>query len=126
MSKFKELTTAMGNHSLSEFPLEACGIITLDYKYLPCKNLSRSPKNSFVVDPISIIANIENIWGFYHSHPGSSDPIPSIKDMGSAAFTEYSFIVGFGTKFYIYWLEDNSLKFEIFNENHLTLPTADK
>ena len=115
----------MGNHSLSQFPLEACGIITKDYEYIPCKNISKHPKNSFVVDPIAILANAGNIWGFFHSHPGSSDPIPSNKDMGSAAFTEFCFIVGFGTKFYKYWIDNNSLKFEIFNENHLTFPTSD-
>jgi proteasome lid subunit RPN8/RPN11 len=123
MTKLVELKTAMGNHAAAEFPREACGIITKDFKYVPCKNISAQPKNSFVVDPIAILNNSGNIWGFFHSHPGSSDPIPSTKDLISAAFTEYVFIVGFGVKFYKYWLEENSLKFEMLNENHLTVST---
>lgn len=121
MNKYEHLVESMGVHSISEFPKEACGIITRTFKYIPCKNLSSSPKTAFVVDPMAILDNEDNIWGFFHSHPGSSDPIPSSKDAPSALFDEYSFIVGFGTNFYKYWLRDGSLCFERLNESHLTL-----
>ena len=126
MSKYNDLVAAMGNHSLKDFPREACGIITNSFNYVPCRNLSKNPKTSFIVYPITILQYKDYIWGFFHSHPGSSDPIPSYKDADSTIFTEYSFIVGFGTKFYKYWLEDNNIKFESLNENHITVSTADK
>lgn len=114
----------MGNHALAEFPREACGIITKTFEYVPCRNISASPKNSFVVDPLAIVKHLDNIWGFFHSHPGSSDPIPSTKDAASAFFTEYAFVVGFGTKFYKYWLHENQLKFETLHEDHFKTATT--
>ncbi len=119
MTKFSELLQNMGQHSLHEFPKEACGIITKSLEYIPCKNISKNPKTSFVVDPVAILANDGNILGFFHSHPGSSDPIPSSRDASSALFDEFVFVVGFGTNFYKYWLDNSSLKFERFNEDHL-------
>ncbi len=121
MTKVLKLVEAMGQHSISEFPKEACGIITKSFEYIPCKNISKNPKTSFVIDPIAILANDGNIFGFFHSHPGSSDPIPSSRDAASALFAEYTFVVGFGTNFYKYWLEDSNLKFEKLNENHFKI-----
>lgn len=121
MTDYERLVEVMGKHSIAEFPKEACGIITKQFEYLPCKNISKNPKTSFVVDPVSIMQNEDNIWGFFHSHPGSSDPIPSSKDAPSALFDEYVFVVGFGTKFYRYWLSDTRLHFEKFNEDHLKI-----
>lgn len=117
-NKFELLVQEMQAHSLVEYPKEACGIITKDFTYIPCKNISNKPKTSFIVDPLSILKHEHNIWGFYHSHPGSADPIPSKKDMESTVFSEYKFLVGFAQNTYIYWLEDNSVKFERFDENH--------
>ena len=120
-NSFEILLQNIQTHSLVEYPKEACGIITKDFVYIPCRNVSKNPKNSFIVDPLAIFKNEDNIWGFYHSHPGSADPIPSKKDIASTIFSEYKFLVGFAQNTYIYWLEDNSLKFEKFNENHCTL-----
>lgn len=117
-SKFDILLQNMQAHSLVEYPKEACGIITRDFNYIACKNISAKPKSSFIVDPIAILEHEDNIWGFYHSHPGSADPIPSKKDIDSTIFSEYKFLVGFAQNTYIYWLENNSLKFERFNESH--------
>jgi len=117
-SSFDILLQALQTHSLMEYPKEACGIITKDFEYVPCKNVSSKPKTSFILDPLAIIEYENNIWGFYHSHPGSADPIPSKKDLDSTVFSEYKFLVGFAQNTYIYWLEDNALKFEKFNENH--------
>ena len=119
MNKFTKLLEDMGNHSISEYPKEACGIITLDLTYVPTRNISKSPKNSFVVDPLAIVEHYNNIWGFFHSHPGSTDPIPSNKDLASTAFAEYGFIVGFGNNFYKYWSDDGELRFEKLDEHHL-------
>jgi proteasome lid subunit RPN8/RPN11 len=121
LSNFENLLQSIQTHSLVEYPKEACGIITKELKYIPCKNLSKNPKNSFIIDPLAILHNEDNIWGFYHSHPGSADPIPSNRDIASTVFSEYKFLVGFAQNTYIYWLEDNSLKFEKFNESHCTL-----
>jgi proteasome lid subunit RPN8/RPN11 len=120
-SKFELLLQSMQSHSLVEYPKEACGIVTKDFKYIACKNISVKPKTSFIIDPLAILAHEENIWGFYHSHPGSADPIPSKKDIESTVFSQYRFLVGFAQNTYIYWLENNSLKFERFNESHCNL-----
>lgn len=116
---FTNLITALNNHSIAEYPREACGIITKDFTYVPCKNISSSPKTTFVIDPLAILEHEDNIWGFYHSHPGSADPVPSKKDLESTLFSDFKFLVGFANSTYIYWLNDsNSLSFERFNESH--------
>jgi proteasome lid subunit RPN8/RPN11 len=120
-SKFELLLQSIQSHSLVEYPKEACGIVTKDFTYIACKNISPKPKTSFIIDPLAILAHEENIWGFYHSHPGSADPIPSKKDIESTVFSQYRFLVGFAQNTYIYWLENNSLKFERFNESHCNL-----
>ena len=125
MTKFNALTEAMGNHSLAQFPLEACGIITKNLSYVPCRNISKNPKTSFVIDPRDMVAHADSILGFFHSHPGSSDPIPSSKDATSAVFSEYVFVVGFGNKFYKYWLEKDSIRFESLNESHFAVSSTD-
>ena len=124
MTDIQKLLNDMGVHSVSEFPKEACGIITKDLTYIPCRNISRNPKTSFIVDPIEIHKNIDNILGFFHSHPGSSDPIPSSRDAESTVFSEYLFVVGFGTKFYKYWLEDKKIRFEPVDESHFKVSSS--
>ena len=47
MEKFDELKDDMNNHSLRDYPKEAVGIVTKDFKYIPCKNISPTPKNKF-------------------------------------------------------------------------------
>ena len=79
---------------------------TNDFEYIRCKNISPSPKISFLLDPEALVKNDGNIWGIFHSHPGEDNPIPSKEDKVSAAFNEYKFLVGFNNKFYIYWLND--------------------
>lgn len=112
----------MQSHSIREYPKEACGIITKSFEYVPCNNISSRPKTSFVIDPLSILQYEDDIWGFYHSHPGSADPIPSNRDVSSTVFSEYKFLVGFANNTYIYWLSDDSeLSFERFNESHCKL-----
>lgn len=119
---FNSLLVSLSNHSISALPNEACGIITKQFTYVPTKNISTRPKNNFIIDPIAILQNEENIWGFYHSHPYSDNPIPSKNDSISTVFSEYKFVVGFNNKFYIYWLRaPGILEFEVFNESHCSL-----
>lgn len=101
--KFEELKASMSQHFIKEYPREACGIITTNWEYIPCRNLSSSPKNSFVLDPVSLLKYEDTTWGIVHSHPGSENPVPSEKDIASTVFDCYKFIVGFADKFYIYW-----------------------
>ena len=117
-SKFTELLEKMGKHSLQDYPAEACGIITTDFDYIPCKNISPYPKASFILDPVAIYEHEDVIWGFFHSHPGDENPLPSEKDIASTIFKEYKFVVGFKSKFFIYWF-DKILRYEPFELQHL-------
>lgn len=118
---YVKLLSDMNKHSLHEYPRECVGIITKDFTYIPCKNISDKPKVTFFLDPADLVRHDGNIWGIFHSHPGSDNPIPSSEDKASAAFSNYKFLVGFNNKFYIYWYDSNvdALKFEKFEESHL-------
>ena len=121
MERFDQLKDDMNAHALREYPRECVGIVTKDFKYIPCKNISDMPKLTFILDPADLVRNDGNIWGIFHSHPGDENPIPSKEDKVSAAFQEYKFLVGFNNKFYIYWLdkEIDALKFDQLKEEHL-------
>jgi proteasome lid subunit RPN8/RPN11 len=121
MENFTKLKEDMNNHALSYYPREAVGIITKDFLYIPCKNLSNNPNITFLLDPAALVQYDGNIWGIFHSHPGSDNPIPSSEDKVSAAFNEYKFLVGFNNRFFIYWYDSNidALKFDTFKEAHL-------
>lgn len=118
---FVKLTEDMNNHAIREYPRECVGIITKDYKYIPCKNISEKPKFTFYLDPADLVRHDGNILGIFHSHPGSTNPIPSSEDKLSAAFTAYKYVVGFNNKFYIYWYDSavDALKFDKLEEKHL-------
>lgn len=115
--KFQTLIENMSRHSLSDYPAEACGIITKTFDYISCKNISMQPKHSFIIDPIAIYKYEEEIWGFFHSHPGEENPLPSEQDVTSTIFKDYKFVVGFKDKFYIYWF-DKILRYEPFGIVH--------
>jgi proteasome lid subunit RPN8/RPN11 len=121
MEQFEALIKELGAHSIQEYPNECVGIITKDFQYIRCKNISDLPKTTFILDPAALVKHDGNIWGIFHSHPGSDNPIPSIEDKTSAAFSQYKFLVGFSTKIFIYWLDKrvNALKFEPFEERHI-------
>jgi proteasome lid subunit RPN8/RPN11 len=118
--RFQNLIFQLSRHSLSEYPAEACGIITTSFDYIPCTNISPYPKESFILDPVAIYENEDKLWGFFHSHPGDENPLPSERDLHSTIFKEYKFIVGFRDKFYIYWI-DKVLRYETFEEKHLSV-----
>jgi proteasome lid subunit RPN8/RPN11 len=121
MEKFKKLTEDMNNHSLRDYPREAVGIITKDFTYIPCENISEQPLHTFILDPAALVKYDDNIWGIFHSHPGDDNPIPSSEDKDSATFQQYKFLVGFNNKFNIYWYNKNidALMFERFEDKHL-------
>jgi proteasome lid subunit RPN8/RPN11 len=54
MEKFNKLTDDMNNHALRDYPREAVGIITKDFKYVPCKNISDTPMTNFILDPAAL------------------------------------------------------------------------
>ena len=122
-SKYSKLINDMGVFAQSEYPREACGIITNKFKFIPCKNLSSTPKSNFILDPIALLEYEDNAWGIFHSHPGDENPLPSEEDISHTIFTEYKFIVGFASKFYIYWYDDaiKALKYEVFEEKYLNV-----
>jgi len=107
ITKFENLKADMSRHFIKEYPREACGIITTDWRYIPCRNLSLNAKTSFILDPLALLEYEETTWGIVHSHPGSTNPIPSEEDIASTVFDCYKFIVGFANKFYIYWFDKN-------------------
>lgn len=121
MEKFEQLKEAMNAHAMLEYPKECVGLITLDHVYIPCKNLSNTPKLTFYLDPAALVQHDGNIWGVFHSHPGADNPIPSMEDKHSAAFQAYKYLVGFNNRFYIYWYDHDidALLFEPFEEKHL-------
>lgn len=120
-SVLEQLKNSMNAHFINEYPREACGIITKDWKYIPCKNISPSPKDNFILDPVSLLEYEDNTWGIVHSHPGSDNPIPSEEDMASTVFDCYKFIVGFNNRFYIYWYNKlvKALMYEELEDKHL-------
>ena len=120
MEWFKKLKEDMNAHASLDYPRECVGIITKDFIYIPCKNLSDKPKITFYLDPAALVEHDGNIWGIFHSHPGDINPIPSKEDKHSAAFSEYKFLVGFNNKFFIYWYDNNidALRYELLEEKH--------
>ena len=122
MDWYAKLKEDMNNHALRDYPKEAVGIILKDFTYVPCNNISITPKYDFILDPIAFVTYDDNIWGIFHSHPGDEKPIPSQEDKISAAFQQYKFLVGFNNKFYIYWMDSkvDALKFEYLREEHFT------
>ena len=121
MDRFTKLINDFGVFAQSQYPNEGCGIVTKDFCFIPCKNLSPYPKNSFILDPISLLKYDNNIWGIFHSHPGEENPLPSEEDLQHTVFDEYKFIVGFSNTYYIYSYNKiaKMLVYEPFNKEHL-------
>lgn len=121
MDRYKQLINDMGVHAQSQYPLESCGLITTSYKYISCKNISTLPKESFILDPVSLLEYEDNTWGIFHSHPGDENPLPSDEDLQHTVFDEYKFIVGFANKYFIYWYDNklSTLIYEPFEVEHL-------
>ena len=121
MDKYKSLIRDFTEHMSKDPSIECCGIVTKDYNYIPCKNLSPKPKESFILDPVELLKQGDNCWGIFHSHPSHFDYLPSEEDKNSAIYSQYKFIVGsLNGKFYQYWLNSLSyLEFKEFSEECL-------
>jgi len=117
---FNELVTSMGKYAQSQYPFEACGIITKTFKFIPSKNLSNKPRHSFMLDPLLFIEYDDNIWGIFHSHPDSKHIEPSEQDLKQLIYKDLKFVLGVQNKMFIYWYDwKKSIKrLEELHENH--------
>ena len=74
------------SHAEKQFPKECCGIIVEnkkgETKYIPCKNVSKTPKESFKIAEkrYADIDNKNKILAVFHSHPDYPN-YPSKSDM---------------------------------------------
>ena len=121
MDRFTKLIESFKEHMKENPDVECCGIITKDFSYVPSKNLSSRPADSFVLNPTDLVKYWDNCWGIFHSHPLHHDDLPSEEDKNSAFYKDYKFVVGnLNGSFYQYWLNDhNMLEFKDFNEESL-------
>jgi len=122
MDRYEDLIQSFKKHMESNPNVECCGIITKDFKYIPCDNISPNPKDTFILDPVALLKYGEECWGIFHSHTPHHDELPSEKDKDSAIFSQYKFVVGNqNNTFYQYWLDGlNYLRFKDFVEESLT------
>ena len=116
---YNKLVDQLKTHCIAEYPREACGLITLDYEYIPCKNLSETPLKSFILDPFMLVKYDRNIWGLFHSHPGDESPYPSRDDKHDPILSCYKFIVGNANELFIYSY-DGEFNIEPFEERHVS------
>lgn len=120
MEKLTVLKEEFKKHSLEEYPKECCGIITKDFKYIPCKNISSDPINTFVLDPVALINYEDDCWGVFHSHP-DEEPTPSILDGKKIANNELKYLVGWDDNIFMYWFDESiqSTRFKRLQEDML-------
>jgi proteasome lid subunit RPN8/RPN11 len=121
MDRYKKLINSFYEHMSKNSSVECCGIITLDFEYIPCKNISAKPKDSFILDPLALLKHEDNCWGIFHSHTQFHDELPSETDKKSAAFSQYKFVVGNLNKtYYLYWIDElDYLRFKPFVEEDI-------
>jgi len=72
-----EIVTAIFDHAKTTYPAECCGVIIFaddDEWYFPCRNLSRTPDDQFILNPKDY-AEAESrgvVTRIVHSHPDAS------------------------------------------------------
>ena len=122
MKSFDSLLSVLGKYAQAQYPFEACGIITCDFNFVPSKNLSNRPRNSFMIDPLLLVQHDSNIWGIFHSHPNENHIQPSEEDLSLLVYSDLKFIISVKDKFYISWYDtkNNIKRYELFNESHCT------
>jgi len=120
MEKLQFLVNEFKKHAKDEYPNECCGIVTKDFNYIRCSNISPDPINSFILDPEKMIEYEDECWGIFHSHP-DDEPTPSSLDGKKIACEDFKYLVGWEDDIYLYWY-DNSLNctlFKTFDESCL-------
>jgi proteasome lid subunit RPN8/RPN11 len=80
-----EQLPAILEHAKSTYPSEACGLVIVRKgraRYVPCRNLSATPWEHFVIDPVQVVEAEEEgeIIAVVHSHPTGS-PKPQQPDL---------------------------------------------
>ncbi len=83
---------AFFEHSLAEYPREACGLICVvkgRERYIPCRNIAANPEQDFVLSPVDYAMAEEagEIIAIAHSHPDESEN-PSATDRLSCEKSE--------------------------------------
>lgn len=81
----KKIMNAITAHVEAEYPNEACGVVVQigrRQEYLPCRNLSETPTESFTLAPEDYAAAEEQgeVLMIIHSHPDVVQLIPSEMD----------------------------------------------
>ncbi|MFJ3259646.1 C40 family peptidase [Pseudomonas sp. NPDC086581] len=81
----KTLLRAISAHAAQEYPRECCGLIVKQLrghrKYVPCRNIARTPSEHFVLDPQDYAAaeDAGTVEAVVHSHP-DTPARPSMAD----------------------------------------------
>lgn len=80
----KKVMTAAAAHAEAEYPRESCGLIVARGRalsYWPCKNLSATPAEHFIMDPLDLAAaeDVATVVAVVHSHPDAPST-PSAAD----------------------------------------------
>lgn len=75
------------HHAQQDAPNETCGLLLgqgcMVTEILPVANVSRTPMIHYEIEPKTIAQHLDQIIGFYHSHPKGT-AIPSQTDIRSA------------------------------------------
>ena len=69
----EELKNAIITHAEQCFPEECCGVI-VNNRYIPCKNDSADPENTFKINQLDLdrAEDLGHISAYVHSHPNGS------------------------------------------------------
>jgi len=81
MINVRNFYSDLAEHTLSEYPREACGLILRD-RYLPCENLATNKEDEFLIDPKIYLEHSHELVAIFHSHPDGLE-CPSSADMRS-------------------------------------------
>lgn len=87
---FKGSLSKIRKISLKNFNVESCGFLTKNDAF-SCKNISKSPKNSYIIDPLDFFKNQEFV-AVWHSHPFQSS-VPSDFDIDQSCESGFPFLI---------------------------------